>query len=64
MVEEMWETLIPIDDFIQDYPDNRAPASLKTEIRMFYDERVYIYMLECMMICRIRYSSVYQEEMI
>jgi len=44
MVEDVWKTLKPIDDFTQDYPDNGAVASLKTEIRMFYDDKgIYIY---------------------
>lgn len=44
MVEEVWESLEFIDDFTQDYPNNGDPVSLKTEVRIIYDDKgIYIY---------------------
>ena len=41
--EEMYETVMPLSDFIQQEPDEGAPATEKTEAWVFYDDRsVYV----------------------
>ena len=41
--EEMYETVMPFSDFIQQLPDEGAPATEQTEAWVFYDDRnVYV----------------------
>ena len=41
--DEVWSKAEPLDDFIQFEPYNLSPASVKTEVRVLYDDNnIYI----------------------
>ena len=41
--DEVWSNAKPVDDFLQFEPYNLVPASVKTEVRVLYDNNnIYI----------------------
>lgn len=45
--EPVWQTLIPITEFVQTQPNLGQPASEKTEVMTFYDERNIYFGFRC-----------------
>ncbi len=42
LMDKVWSLAVPIRDFLQEDPDNLAPPTEATEVRMLYDDK-YIY---------------------
>ncbi len=45
--EPVWETAAPISDFVQTDPNQGAPVSEKTEVRIFYDDANIYFGFRC-----------------
>ncbi len=45
--EPVWQTLAPIDGFVQTQPTEGAPVSERTEVRVFFDENAIYFGFKC-----------------
>ena len=44
MTEDIWSKVPILNDYTQEFPYNGEMSSLKTEVRMFYDDKgIYLY---------------------